>query len=80
MLNFYRRFLPDIAETLAPIKKFLEGNVQGKTLILWSTKAQEAFEKSRESLAKVTFLAHPKVDAELALFTGASNQSIGAAL
>jgi len=48
--------------------------------LLWSTKANETFEISRESLAKATLLAHPKINAELILFTDASNQNIEAAL
>jgi len=47
---------------------------------LWSIKAQEAFEISKESLAKGTFLVHPKMNAELALFTDIINQSIRTAL
>jgi len=77
MLNFYRKFLSDIAETLAPINEFLQDNVRGKTPILWSSQAQEAFETN---LATATLLAHPKINAELALFTDASNQNIEAAL
>jgi len=80
MLNFYKRFLPDIAKTLASINELLQGNIREKALILWSTKAEEAFEKSRKSLAKVTRLVHPKMNRELASFTDASNQNIGAAL
>jgi len=77
MLNFYRRFLSDIAKTSAPINEFLQENIRGKTPILWSTKAEETFEKSKQSLAKATFLVHPKMNEELALFTDAFNQSIG---
>jgi len=65
MLNFYRRFLADIAKTLTPINELLYRNIRGKTSILWSTKTEEAFEKSKESLAKTTLLVHPKMNVEL---------------
>jgi len=67
-------------ENLAPFNDLLHGNVRGKTPVSWFLQAQEAFDASRESLAKTALLAHPKTNAELALFTDAFDQSIGAAL
>jgi len=77
MLDFYRRFLPDIAKTLASINEILHGNVRGKTPILWSSSS-----RSDRSIARKFGQSHssPKINAELALFTDASNQSIEAAL
>jgi len=74
--------LPSIAsKTLATISELLHRNIRGKTPILCSSKAEKAFEKSKKSLAKTKILlVHPKMNGELALFTDASNQSIGAAL
>jgi len=82
MLNFSgRRFLPEAAKTLAPLNNdLLRGNIRGKTPVEWFSIAQEAFDASRESLAKTALLAHPRGNAEIPLFTDASDQSIGAAL
>jgi len=80
MLNFYRRCLSEAAKTLAPLNDLLRSNACGKTLVEWSPKAQKAFDASRESLAKTALLAHPRGNAKIALFTDASDQSVGAAL
>lgn len=80
MVNFYRRFLPKAAEILAPLNDLLHGNVKGKTPVSWTPRTQQAFETSRESLAQAALLRHPRINAELALFTDASEQSIGATL
>jgi len=80
MLNFYRRFLPEAAKTLASLNDLLRGNARGKTPVEWFSRAQEAFDASRESLAKTALLAHPRGNAKIALFTDASDQSVGAAL
>lgn len=80
MINFYRRFLPRAAETLAPLNDLLVGNTRGRTPVAWIPRAQRAFEASRESLAQAALLAHPRIDAELALFTDASDHSVGATI
>lgn len=80
MMNFYRRFLPGAAGILAPLNDLLRGEAKGKMLVAWTPQAQRAFEKSKDGLARATLLAHSKVNAELALFTDASEQCVGASL
>ncbi|KMQ86466.1 pol polyprotein [Lasius niger] len=80
MINFYRRFLPKAAEIQAPLNELLHGEVKGKTPITWTPQAQEAFKITKESLTQATLIAHPKLNAELALFTDASDNSVGAVL
>jgi len=80
MLNFYRRFLPRAAEILTPLNDFLLGNIKGKARVAWTPQARQAFNDSKEKLARAALLAHPGAGAELALFTDASEQSVGAAL
>ncbi|KYN27904.1 hypothetical protein ALC57_02690 [Trachymyrmex cornetzi] len=48
--------------------------------IAWTPLAERAVEASRESLAQAALLAHPKSDAEVALFADASDHSIRASL
>jgi len=73
MLNFYRRFLPEAAKTLAPLNDLLRDNARGKTPVEWSPKAQKAFDASRESLVKTALLAHPRGNVKIALFTDTSD-------
>lgn len=80
MLNFYRRFLPRAAEVQAPLNNLLQGNVKGKTPVDWTTETIRAFEATKESLARAALLAHPQPNANLAIFTDASDFAVGAAL
>ena len=80
MLNFYRRFIPNAAQLQAPLNDHLQDNVKGKTPVNWTAESVQAFEACKESLAQATLLAHPKPDAPLALFTDASDFTVGAAL
>jgi len=68
-----------VTETLAPLNDLLQGQSKGKMPIEWTPRALRAFEASKESLARSALLAHPRVNAELALFD-ASESSVGAAL
>lgn len=80
MVNFYRRFLPRAAEIQAPLNNLLRGNLKGKTLIAWTPQARRAFQAIKENLIQATMIAHPKHNAELALFADASDNSVGAVL
>lgn len=80
MLNFYRRFIPEAAKIQAPLNELLLGNVKGKMPVKWNSIAEEAFKKSKCSLAQAALLAHPQDDAPLAIFCDASDFAVGAAL
>jgi len=79
MINFYRRFIPKAAEMQAPMHDLL-GAKKGATIIQWTKEAQQTFESTKNSLTQTAILAHPKTYPELALFTDASDHSIGAVL
>jgi len=79
MINFYRRFIPGAAKMQAPIHNLL-GAKKGAAAIIWTEEAQQAFENTKQSLTQTTLLAHPRANAELALFTDASDHSTGAIL
>ena len=80
MVNFYRRFVPRAAEIEAPLNDLLQDNIKGKTPVTWTQAARQAFQTVKESLARATLLAHPEQNAKLALFTDASDTSVGAVL
>lgn len=80
MINFYRRFIPKIAEIQAPLNKFLTGSKKDNRKIEWNSEAECAFEKSKEALANATLLAHPAQNMPLSIMVDASNLAIGAVL
>ena len=75
MINFYRGFLPGIAEVLYPLMDAL-ACLPKKTA--WLPTIQPAFCKVKESLENAKRLTHPVKGAELHLITDASAQAIGA--
>lgn len=78
--NFYRRLIPNAAQTQAPLNSALRGNIKGSKKIDMHPERIKAFEETKTQLAKATLLAHPRSEAEIALFTGASDNAIGAVL
>jgi Reverse transcriptase (RNA-dependent DNA polymerase)/RNase H-like domain found in reverse transcriptase len=72
MVNFYRRFLPKIAQTLAPLTNLLKNKDLPK-LLPWEERHDVAF------VAAVP-LAHPLPEVPLALATDASDSHIGGVL
>ncbi|KFD62011.1 hypothetical protein M514_25821 [Trichuris suis] len=77
MINFYRRFLPNIAVTLAPLDALVSPQCQQITL---SPSQLEAFETAKVALSNATLLQHPDPSAPLALMVDASHEAIGAVL
>ena len=76
MLNYYHRFLPDVATTLEPLHELLRKGRVWK----WNQEQQEAFEKAKYSLQSVNLLVHFNPDLKLILASDASNYGIGAVL
>ena len=72
-LNYYHRFLPDVATVLEPLHKLLR---QG-TKWCWKTEQQRAFEKSQKFLQSADLLVHFQPDLELILASDASNYGVG---
>ncbi|UYV82299.1 hypothetical protein LAZ67_21001652 [Cordylochernes scorpioides] len=81
MLNFYRPFLKDAAETQSILHDYLKGSKKkDKRLINWTEEAKEIFNKCKNDLAKATLLSYPNSELPLSLCTDASNWAIGAVL
>lgn len=81
MYNFYRRFVPGAAKIQAPLNIVLAGPKKKKSEpIVMTTEMLKAFSSCKSSLSEAALLAHPKPDAELAIYTDASDSSIGAVL
>jgi hypothetical protein len=75
MVNFYRRFLPDIARTLQPLTDALRGDP--KTLE-WPPTA--AFQAAKNALEAAEPLVHPVTNTVLSLATDASDTHVGGVL
>ena len=77
LINYYHRFIPQVAGMLAPLHQQASG--KGKS-ITWSDDCQKAFYKVKEALSQVTLLHHPRPDAPTSLTVDASNTALGAQL
>lgn len=81
MINFYRKFLPGSAQIQAPLNQALSGpKIKGTTPIIVTADMQKAFDACKNNLLEATLIAHPDPEAELALFTDASEVAIGSVL
>lgn len=80
MVNFYRRFIKDAAHSQALLHDLLVGTVKGSQPVILGDDTLKAFENCKKSLCDATILAHPNIDAKLALVTDASDTTIGGVL
>ena len=79
MLNYYRRFVPKLADVLLPLHAAVSEAGKKKD-IKWTNACQDAFSKAKEALASATLLHHPSPFAGTRLAVDASNSAIGAEL
>ena len=81
LVNFYRRFVPQCADILAPLTKPPQAPNQRipQTLgvDIWK---HASFHDIKEALSRVTMLAHPGTDAPLSIMTDASDVAVGGVL
>lgn len=81
MINFYRRFIPNAAQTQAPLNNLLSGpKVRGSHPVHMTSELLQAFNQCKQKLADAALLAHPDPHAEIAIQTDASDTAIGAVL
>lgn len=81
MINFYRDCLPHQAELQTHLNTYLHNSKKNdKTIIKWTSEADTAFEKCRQSILKATTLTHPVPGTQLCIMSDASDHSVGAAL
>ena len=77
MVNFYHRFLPNIANTLTPLYNALKGKPK---VLPWGPQETAAFTASKQALSDATSLTFPAPNAPLQLTTDASDTALGAVL
>ena len=81
MVNFYHRFIPHAAETLAPLNGLLIGKNRSKSRkVYWTEEARRAFVVTKEALINATMLHYPQPNVETAIVTDASSIAVGGAL
>ena len=81
MINFYHRFIKDLAYCLAPLNEFLKKEGDKKSLeITWNEDARTAFQKSKELLANSTLLVYPNENCNISILADASDIAVGAVL
>ena len=79
MINYFHRFLPNIASVLQPLH--VMANIRPASSSLdWSDSCLSAFAKAKDLLAEATTLTHPVEGTPLVLSTDASEVGVGAAL
>ena len=76
LLNYYNKFLPNLATLLAPLHELLRHDVSWT----WQKKQEEAFQKSKNLLHSADVLVHFSTDQELVLSCDASPYGVGAVL
>ena len=76
LLNYYHKFLPDIATTLAPLHSLLTKSAKW----VWSQPQQEAFTKAKSLLHSSSLLVHYDDKKPILLSCDASNYGLGAVL
>ena len=76
LVNYYGKFLPQLASTLAPLYKLL----QKKSTWTWGSDQQKAFEEAKAQLMSPCLLEHFDPERELVLSCDASPYGVGAVL
>lgn len=76
LVNYYQRFLPDLATTLHPLHTLLQKGKEFK----WTDNCQDAFDTVKKHLASDRVLTHYNPEAPLRLASDASPYGLGAVL
>ena len=76
LLNYYGKFMPNLATTLSPLYRLLRTSTQWR----WGDSEEEAFKASKKLLLSSQVLAHYNPEHELVLACDASPYGLGAVL
>ena len=80
MVNYYRRFIRNCADTLRLLNAVLSPSKPNKRPIDWTTETQKAFATIKFQLSASTLLSYPIPDAVTAIFVDASETGYRAVL
>ena len=76
LLTYYSKFLPNMADVLAPLYKLLRKDIQWH----WTDTEEKAFQASKDLLTSDSLLVHFNPDLDLLLMYDASSYGIGAVI
>ena len=80
MVNFYRRFIPKVAKTLAPLHSLLSPHKHSCKNVEWNEVAEASFIAVKQQLADITMLAFLVLNAPTQLVTDSSDAAVGAVI
>ena len=82
MVNFYRRFISLISDSLQHLNMMMLSNEKKESTkeLNWKPEAIQAFEHVKSQLGDQTLLCYPKINAKLLLICQASTYGVGASL
>lgn len=92
MVNYYRRFVPNMAETLSPITDHIalyddskskfkrKAKKIPKKEFQWPSELDNPLNETKNALAEACLAVHHRQDAEISLSTDASEKAVGAVL
>lgn len=76
LLNYYRKYIPNLAHEIAPLTELLKSDRK----YVWSEETERAFKRSKELLRASDFLVHYDPELPISIATDASPIGIGAVL
>ena len=76
MLNYYGKFIPNLATLLHPLNGLLRSGVKWQ----WSAQCRQTFEKAKEALQASSVLVHYDINLPLVLAADASSYGVGAVI
>uniref|UniRef100_A0A2P2I797 RNA-directed DNA polymerase n=1 Tax=Hirondellea gigas TaxID=1518452 RepID=A0A2P2I797_9CRUS len=80
MVNFYHRFMKNLAQKMQPLNSMLAGKHSKNAIIKWTEEAKASFENVKEALAEATLLHYPQSNAETSIAVDASDTAVGGVL
>jgi len=78
MINFYRRYIPNCAEVIAPLMQLTINRAPNN--VEWGAEQEKAFKEVKKILSSEQILKLPDLNREIILSTDASNKSLGACM
>lgn len=80
-INFYRDFMPHAVEIQQHLSALTPGNIKNdKRNVSWTAETEQIFITAKNELANAAMLAYPVDSAPLALYSDASNTTVGGVL
>ena len=81
IVNFFRRYFKDVAQTQAILHEMLkDAKKKDRSKVPWTDEARKPFEKCKTDLSDAASLSFPKPDCPLSWYTDVSDWAIGSVL